>query len=118
MTGHELSEYRRRLLNLRRRLGGTVHDLRDDRSGGEPSETRTDTADLGGHRYEEQIDLAVAGTEEQLLGEVGAALARIELGTFGRCTACERPVGEERLRTLPYSRLCAACARQKETARR
>jgi DnaK suppressor protein len=38
------------------------------------------------------------------------ALARIEEGTFGRCTACGSQINSERLRALPYSDHCISCA--------
>jgi RNA polymerase-binding transcription factor DksA len=119
MTGHERAGYRKRLVNLLRRLGGTVHELRDDRRDADgPVDTLTDAGDVGAHEYGEQVDLAVAGTEEGLLAEVEAALARLDAGTFGRCGACERSVEPERLAAVPYARLCADCARRAESARR
>jgi len=118
-----LGGYRNRLLALCRRIGESVRDLRDDppeapdSHGGAP-ETWTDAADLSVREYEEQVDVALAGTEKNLLGQVEAALVRIDAGTFGRCTACAGSIDAERLRTLPYTASCADCARGNESARR
>lgn len=38
--------------------------------------------------------------------EVVAALARIDAGTYGRCTRCGRPIPEERLEARPEARYC------------
>jgi len=119
MTKVELAGYRRRLLDLVRRLGGEVKDLWgeppdvSDEEGG-TADAPSDRADQGSHEYEEQVGHALAGNEERLLAEVTAALDRIEAGTFGRCGVCGRPIGHDRLRAVPYARFCIACARQEE----
>jgi RNA polymerase-binding protein DksA len=43
------------------------------------------------------------------LREVGAALERIDRGTYGRCERCGRAIGRERLEALPSARLCITC---------
>ena len=60
-------------------------------------------------------DEVLEGLEESALLEIArinAALVRIEKGTFGRCTICENPIGEERLETLPHTAQCVSCASQ------
>jgi RNA polymerase-binding transcription factor DksA len=46
------------------------------------------------------------------LGELDAALARIELGTWGRCERCSSAIGRLRLRAMPEARLCLECSNQ------
>jgi RNA polymerase-binding protein DksA len=123
--GPELGYYRRQLLDLRRRLGGDVRGVWDESIPGSESEagpgspdTLTDPGDVGVHEYEEQVDHVLAGNEERLLGEVDAALDRIGDGTFGRCGACGRPIGHDRLRAVPYARLCITCLRREEATGR
>lgn len=41
-----------------------------------------------------------------LLGEVDAALARFEAGTYGQCDSCHEPIEEDRLSADPLVRLC------------
>ena len=43
------------------------------------------------------------------LGEIDAALARIEAGSYGRCTGCQAQIPEERLELRPFARTCVAC---------
>ena len=43
------------------------------------------------------------------LGEIDAALARIEAGTYGRCTGCHAEIPEERLELRPFARTCVRC---------
>lgn len=43
------------------------------------------------------------------IGEIDAALARIEAGTYGRCTGCRSAIPEERLELRPFARTCVSC---------
>jgi DnaK suppressor protein len=65
-------------------------------------------------------DSAQATTERaELLGlieqlgttraEVKAALARLDDGTYGKCTNCGKDVGAERLEAIPAAALCLDC---------
>lgn len=42
--------------------------------------------------------------------EVGAALARLEAGHYGRCEQCDGAIGRQRLGALPAVRLCLSCS--------
>ncbi len=44
------------------------------------------------------------------LEEIDAALERVELGTYGTCERCGRPIGEGRLEERPTARTCIDCA--------
>ncbi len=43
------------------------------------------------------------------IDQIDAALARIEAGTYGRCTGCQREIPEERLELRPFAGTCVAC---------
>lgn len=43
------------------------------------------------------------------LREVQAALWRIDEGRYGRCVACDAPIGIERLEILPQTARCLRC---------
>jgi RNA polymerase-binding transcription factor DksA len=44
------------------------------------------------------------------LAEIDAAVVRVNLGTYGTCERCGKPIGEERLTARPVARTCIACA--------
>jgi DnaK suppressor protein len=44
------------------------------------------------------------------IGEIDAALARLDAGTFGRCTRCQAAIPEERLELRPFAGTCVACS--------
>lgn len=49
------------------------------------------------------------GVERELMA-IDHAVARMDAGVYGRCEECEEPISIERLKILPYTRLCAADA--------
>ena len=61
--------------------------------------------------FEQQRDLALRDRNEQHLGQVDAALARLDQGTFGACESCGRPIAPERLEAIPWAALCIDCQR-------
>ena len=113
MTEPEIKHYRRRLLALKKRLGGDLTALEEDalrpvggEAGGGLSDVPVHPADLGTDNYEEESRLDLLENEYQLLMEVNDALDRIEQGTFGRCENCRQEIPRERLEALPYARYC------------
>ena len=44
------------------------------------------------------------------LGEIEAALQRVEDGSYGRCERCGEPIPEARLEARPVARTCVGCA--------
>ncbi|MFC7492785.1 MULTISPECIES: TraR/DksA family transcriptional regulator [unclassified Nocardioides] len=64
-----------------------------------------------------QVGALVRQAEDQL-GEIEAALARVEEGTYGVCEACRGPIPEGRLEARPTARTCVACATSAGGSRR
>jgi DnaK suppressor protein len=63
-------------------------------------------ADIATETYLRELDEGLEENAERLLVEMGAALLRIEDGSYGLCAACGRPISEERLEAVPYATLC------------
>jgi DnaK suppressor protein len=59
--------------------------------------------------FDQQRDLALRDRAKQHLAQVDAALARVDDGTFGRCTRCGRAIAVERLEALPWAAHCIDC---------
>ena len=47
---------------------------------------------------------------ECILGEVRAALERLEDGSYGTCLSCRTPIPWERLELRPWAAFCIRCA--------
>jgi RNA polymerase-binding protein DksA len=121
MTKAILDTYRQQLMTLRSRLKGDVTHLADEalrKAGGEASGSLSNMpihmADLGTDNFEQEFTLSLLENEEQALDEIGAALDRIDKGSFGLCEECGKEIPRERLRALPYARRCVECARKLE----
>jgi DnaK suppressor protein len=61
-------------------------------------------------RVLEQLD----EQQERRLRDIDDAIARIEAGTYGNCLNCRKPIGEERLRSMPTTTLCRKCSERVE----
>jgi RNA polymerase-binding transcription factor DksA len=120
MNKAELDAHRQSLLTLRDRLTGDVSHLAneafrksDGEAGGNLSHMPIHMADLGTDNFEQENTLSLLANEEQILAEITAALDRIENGTYGQCEECHgHIVPKARLKELPYTRYCVACARK------
>ena len=100
---------RRALLAERARARTELEETRVESPG---PMTYGSQAAAASHVFEQQRDLALRDHNTQHLAAVEAALARIEDGTYGRCTACHQPIDPDRLHALPWAALCIACQRQ------
>ena len=59
--------------------------------------------------FDQQRDLALRERAVQHLELVGAALARLDDGTFGVCLRCSRAIATARLEALPWAAHCIDC---------
>jgi DnaK suppressor protein len=62
--------------------------------------------DTAGVAYDRELDQGLEEGAQQTIDEIDAALARIEDGTYGICELCGKAIGEDRLRAIPWARLC------------
>lgn len=83
-----------------------------------PIEEGTPTTDLAERavvnhaRYLASLDEEI---EWRVCEATGRALARIELGTYGRCLECGEEISAKRLDAVPWASLCVSCQKQMET---
>ncbi len=66
--------------------------------------------------FEREKGIAIENSVQDLLQQVEEALGRIEDGTYGACEMCGQPIHPDRLRALPYARLCINCKALEEQA--
>jgi DnaK suppressor protein len=60
--------------------------------------------------FEREHSAALASQARAHLAAIGAALQRLDEGTYGACAACGNPIGEGRLAARPAATTCIACA--------
>jgi RNA polymerase-binding protein DksA len=73
-------------------------------------------ADSASETYMRELDEGLEENAGHILAEIEAALARIEDGTYGKCSACGKPIAAERLEAVPYATLCIDDKRALESA--
>ena len=107
----DLERYRRVLEGERERLRHAANAVHHDGSlleetGDLAIGADDHLADSATETYLRELDEGLEETAEHVLVEIDAALVRIEDGTYGVCSACGGPIGEERLEAVPYATLC------------
>ena len=65
--------------------------------------------DLGSATIEREKAFMFASRDGVYLGQLEAALKRIEDGSFGICRVCEHEIPEARMEAVPTTTLCIPC---------
>ena len=116
----DTEQFRGVLLEERTRVQAALENLREETAGtlyddaGEESAYDNHLADTATETYDRELDYTLEENSEQILGEIDAALKRIEDGTYGICTNRGEQISVERLEALPWATLCIDCARDRE----
>lgn len=76
---------------------------------------RDHMADQGSATFERELDMTFEENERDLLGEVRAALARMDAGTYGVCARCSAEIPAARLEAVPTASLCIKCKEAEES---
>jgi DnaK suppressor protein len=116
MRKQELMRYRKelesQLAELAHHGAVTMHEMVDGR------EELPDPNDRASRESEIDSELRLRDRDRKLIPKIQQALARIDAGTFGLCSACGQPIGAARLRARPVTDLCIDCKREAERAER
>ena len=63
--------------------------------------------------YQWELNLALRDRAEQHLAEIDQALEQLNMGSYGRCERCGKPIDPERLLVLPHTTVCSECAQRR-----
>jgi DnaK suppressor protein len=119
LNAQKLDHYRKKLVALRERVGGEVNyvveAIHEDVS--VPKDVSAAPVHMADVAVESvDADVEVLHTTRGIFDAVSAALDRIKSGTFGHCEECGAAISEERLNAVPYTPLCARCAKSERPA--
>lgn len=110
-----LASLRRRLLRRRstlmEKIQRRMRKLQRSRNG-----HIADSADMASTEFGDGVAFAFTEAESRELAEVNEALDRVDSGEYGCCEGCGDLVGLERLKALPFARLCLGCKQREESA--
>ena len=65
---------------------------------------------------EETLNLGINAVLYDQLEQVEEALGRLEMGEYGCCVGCNRPIAPNRLQSVPWTPYCLGCQEQAATA--
>ena len=104
-----LPEAKRVLLSLRQVLSKRIPILKaEERSARSEVEVAPEDAASANESTERLV--ALTSAQERELGEIDAALARVDAGRYGNCETCGRAISANRLQAVPEARLCMECS--------
>ncbi len=119
-SSDEMRAVTKRLLEQREELARQLHDIEEEafrlsqsEMSGEVSYDE-DYADAGSFTFEREKDLSIANNIADLLDKIHKAIHKIELGTYGLCESCGKPIDVSRLQALPHVSLCIRCKKAEE----
>lgn len=117
----ELAEFKRLALKRKEEILDGIKHISDDtlkksqkEASGDISGYTYHMADVATDTYDREFSLGLASNERKLLYELDDALKKIEEGTFGTCEDCKNLIAKNRLKAVPYARLCVKCQEKRE----
>ncbi len=106
----DIDAARARLLAERAELVRTLAEV-DGHATAPPSDVPDGIGETEHLVHAEQTELShrVGVLTRTALDELDAALARIDAGTYGRCSGCGDAIPAERLEAIPAAESCVSC---------
>jgi RNA polymerase-binding transcription factor DksA len=110
----EWKKYYKRLLDIRDGVIDQERRLQSETAQNQPQFITDPGAETANAAFEQDKALGRVSTYQEMLDEVNLALSRIENGTYGICELTGKPIGEERLAAIPWTRFSVAAEEQLE----
>ena len=121
LSKKELNEFKKLVLKKKDEIVEDIKHISDDTLKKSQKEA---SGDISGYTYhmaavatdnsDREFSLGIASDERKFIYELDDALKRIEEGTFGTCEDCKGLIAKNRLKVVPYARLCVKCQEKKE----
>jgi RNA polymerase-binding protein DksA len=118
-----LDEFMRLLMEERKRLREELSEMEEHQVKTEEKPVADvagyddDLVDVATETFEREKELALESSIQGMLDMVEGALQKIRDGTYGICEGCGKPIDGNRLRAIPYARLCIRCKEREERHR-
>ncbi len=111
LSKKELDFYKQRLLEMRAKITGDVARLEKDAlmntrdASGDLSGYGLHMADVATDNFDQELNLGLASSEQQILNRINVALKRVEDGTYGFSIKSGKLISKKRLAAVPYAEL-------------
>ncbi|MDW8153833.1 MAG: TraR/DksA C4-type zinc finger protein [Armatimonadota bacterium] len=122
LTERDSQEFRAMLLaerdRLLRELAAMDRQLRQvEELGLVEQSSEDDYGDVAAEAVEREKGFALETSVQGMLRMVEDALRKLDAGQYGICERCGQSIDVERLRALPFARLCIRCKTEEERER-
>lgn len=108
-----LADLKEHLSDMKAKLLAEIDsELKAEREGNK--DEGMDTYDLASEERDREINFILSDRERVKITQIDDALERMEEGSYGVCESCGLEIAEERLRAMPFTRLCRDCQQEQE----
>lgn len=114
LTATEIKEIKKHLEALKAEAEAR---LKDKKNMDMPEAEVGDPIDVAGQSMDKEILFELSGNSHNTIGQIEAALRKIEKGIYGRCELCRQPIPKKRIKALPFARYCVHCQTSSEIYR-
>jgi len=112
LTAAEIKEIKKNLEALKIEAEAR---LKDKKNMDMPEAEVGDPIDVAGQSMDKEILFELSGNSHNTIGQIEAALRKIEKGIYGRCELCRQPIPKKRIKALPFARYCVHCQTSSES---
>ena len=108
-----LKQARQTLLDTKEQvLRGMRDDQKESREG--LKDEGRDAYDVASEERDREINYLLSDRDRSKLQSIDQALARLDDGSYGICESCDGEIAAERLKAMPFTRLCVQCQSERE----
>lgn len=111
LTAAEIKEIKKHLEELK---ADAEKRLKDKKNMDMPENEVGDPIDVASQSLDKEILFELSGNSHNTIGQIEAALRKIEKGIYGRCELCRQPIPKKRIKALPFARYCVNCQHSSE----
>lgn len=114
LTAAEIKEIKKQLEELK---ADAEKRLKEKKDMDMPEAEVGDPIDAASQSLDKEILFELSGNSHNTIGQIEAALRKIEKGIYGRCELCRQPIPKKRIKALPFARYCVHCQTSSENNR-
>ncbi|MBI5894271.1 MAG: TraR/DksA family transcriptional regulator [Deltaproteobacteria bacterium] len=112
-AGSFKKETQKRLLNAKNEILADVSQKVKEESNPIKFEMG-DIYDIASNERDRELSLILGDRDREKLASIEDALERLKEGIYGLCDECGELIGEERLKILPFTKVCVECKSKNE----
>ena len=114
LTAAEIKEIKKHLEELK---ADAEKRLKEKKNMDMPEAEVGDPIDAASQSLDKEILFELSGNSHNTIGQIEAALRKIEKGIYGRCELCRQPIPKKRIKAMPFARYCIHCQTSSENNR-